>query len=363
MPKCSPKSVLAFYFFCTRFLLLIAGDVHPNPGPQNGKLRFGHWNLNSLLAREKAKIPLIEALQAVENFDILGISETFLNKNTDPNDLEIHGFAKDPIRADCPGASDHPKGGVCLFYREHLPIKHRADLQLLNETIVCEVKLDRNKKMFFVLSYRSPSQDTALSRQYFKQMGKILAKIKLENPAIIVLTGDFNARSPVLWSGDPDENPAGKLLADLVTFENLEQIIDEPTHLPSVNTSTCIDLVLTSNPSAIVDHGVLPSLDPRCKHQIIFSQINFHVPPPPKYKRTIWDHKNGNTPALREELFSQPWPTIFADMDANQMVDKLTSTVLSAAQTHIPNKTVIISDKDAPSITNVVKNAIKKTRF
>ena len=312
---------------------------------------------------DTAREGVIEALQSVENFDILGISETFLNANTDPEDLEIHGFAKNPIRADCPSAINHPKGGVCLFFRENLPIKHRADLQLLDETIVCEIKLDRNKKMFFVLSYRSPSQDSAASRQYFKMMEKILAKIKLENPAIIVLTGDFNARSPVLWSGDPDENPAGKLLADLVTLENLEQIIDEPTHLPSENTSTCIDLVMTSNPSAIVDHGVLPSLDPRCKHQIIFSQINFHVPPPPKYKRTIWDYKNCNIAALRAELSSFSWPTIFADLDVNQMVEKLTSAVLSAAHSHIPNKIVIISDQDVPWITNVVKNAIKKIRL
>ena len=365
-PTFCPKiafCLIACYVICQRLLLLLAGDIHPNPGPQYGKLKFGHWNLNSLLAREKSKLPLIEALQSVENFDILGLSETFLNDNTDPNDLEIHGFAKDPIRADCPSANTHPKGGVCLYFRENVPVIHRQDLQLLDETIVCEIKLDRNKKMFFILSYRSPSQDPALTRQYFKKIDKILTKIKLENPAIIVLTGDFNARSPILWSGDPDENPAGKLLAELVTLENMEQIIDEPTHLPSLSTSTCIDLVVTSNPSAIVDHGVLPSLDPRCKHQVIYSQVNFHVPPPPKYKRTIWDYKNANITALRAALSSFAWLDVFADLDVNQMVEKLTSVVLSAAETHIPNKTVMISDKDAPWITKVVKNAIKKNKL
>ena len=85
----------------------------------------------------------------MEDFDILGISESFLNDKMDMNDLEIHGFAKDPIRADCPGANNHPKVGGCLFFRENLPIKHRPDLQLLDETIVCEIKLDRNKKYFY----------------------------------------------------------------------------------------------------------------------------------------------------------------------------------------------------------------------
>ena len=258
--------LLVAQLFCQCFLLYLAGDIHPNPGPLHGKLKFGHWNLNSILTRNKSKISLIEALQATESFDIFAVSESFLNDKTVKDDLEMHGFAKDPIRADCPSANNHPQGGVCLYYRENLPLFHRKDLQLLDETIVCEIKLDRNKKLFFILSYRSPSQDATQTRNYFKNLEKIIAKTKLENPAIIVLTGDLNARSPLLWSGEQDENQAGKQLAELITLENMDQLIDEPTHMPSERTSTCIDVIITSNPSAIIDHGVLPSLDSRCKH-------------------------------------------------------------------------------------------------
>ena len=343
------------------FLLLLAGDIHPNPGPLRGKLRLGHWNLNSLLTRSKSKIALIEALQASENFDIFGVSESFLNDKTKKSDLEIHGFFADPLRADCPDANNHPKGGVCLYYRENLPLKHRKDLQLLDETIVCEINLDRNKKLFFILSYRSPSQDSAQTKSYFKKLEKIISNIKKENPAIIVLSGDLNARSPVLWSGELDENLAGKELAELITLGNLEQIIDEPTHMPSDSTSTCIDLIITSNPSAITDHGVLPSLDPRCKHHITHSQINFHVPPPPKYKRIIWDYKACNLAALRRDLLGFDWNAVFANSDVNQMVENFTSTLLNFAKMYIPFKIAIISDKNAPWFTNVIRNAIKKT--
>ena len=163
---------LVCYPMSLRFLLLLAGDIHPNPGPLRGKLRLGHWNLNSLLTRNKSKISLIEALQATENFDLFGISETFLNDKTKKNDLEIHGFFQNPLRADCPDANNHPKGGVCLYYRENLPLKHRKDLQLLDETIVCEIKLDRNKKLFFILCYRSPSQDHAQTNKPFSKIWK-----------------------------------------------------------------------------------------------------------------------------------------------------------------------------------------------
>ena len=47
-------------------------------------------------------------------------------------------------------------GGLCLYFKESLPIKQRHDLQKLPETIVAEIKLNR-KKIFFVLSYRHPN--------------------------------------------------------------------------------------------------------------------------------------------------------------------------------------------------------------
>ncbi len=109
----TPKITLTItiaYIVCLRFLLLLAGDVAENPGPpspgnQNSQLKFGHWNLNSLLANNKSKITLIEALQASANFDLFGVSESFLNEKTAKEDLEIHGFSKNPIRADSPSAS------------------------------------------------------------------------------------------------------------------------------------------------------------------------------------------------------------------------------------------------------------------
>ena len=57
-------TMLSVHLFCQRYLLFLAGDIHPNPGPLHGKLKFGHWNLNSILTRNKSKISLIEALQA-----------------------------------------------------------------------------------------------------------------------------------------------------------------------------------------------------------------------------------------------------------------------------------------------------------
>ena len=100
---------------------------------------------------------------------------------------------------------------------------------------------------------------------------------------MVILTGDFNARSPLLWIEEVSENLAGKQLSNLANFNIFEQLISEPTHLPRDDIATCIDLILTNDPFAFIDYGVLPSLDPKCKHQVIHGKFYFHIPSPLKY--------------------------------------------------------------------------------
>ena len=121
------------YIYSFRFLLILSGSVERNPGPprasknMNGRIRFAHWNINSLLARNGDKIRQIEALQSVEKFDVFGLSETWLNDSVPTNDVSIEGFSK-PFRSDCPEANDHPRGGVCLYFMNHIPIIQRKDI-------------------------------------------------------------------------------------------------------------------------------------------------------------------------------------------------------------------------------------------
>ena len=66
------------------------------------------------------------------------------------------------------------------------------------------------------------------------------------------MTGGFNARSTLLWGDETSENEAGKLVADFSNVNLLEQLIDEPTHLPRDDIATCIDLIFTSDRYAFI---------------------------------------------------------------------------------------------------------------
>ena len=78
-------------------LLMLGGYVEINPGPlSNCKEYFSisHWNLNSISAYEYSNLFLLKAYIILHKFDIICLSETYLD-STIPNDddkLQIPGY-------------------------------------------------------------------------------------------------------------------------------------------------------------------------------------------------------------------------------------------------------------------------------
>ena len=73
----------------------------------------------------------------------------------------------------------------------------------------------------------------------------------------------------------------------------LNQIINEPTHITK-NSSTCIDLLFTSQTNLVIKSGVHSSLNPNCHHQIIFAKFDLRIFYPPPYERNVWHYKQTN---------------------------------------------------------------------
>ena len=121
--------------------------------------------------------------------------ESLLNEDIPNDDIYTNGFSPEPFRADKPENSRN--GGVCLYFKDNLPIHERPALETLPETIVAEIKLNR-KKIFFILSYCHPNLSTTELEEYTKSLEHIYGCISKENPAVTILTRDFNARSPFL---------------------------------------------------------------------------------------------------------------------------------------------------------------------
>ena len=99
------------FSFDSYFHLKISGDVHPNPGPCHGNtFKFCHWNLDSIAVNNFIKIPLIEAY----NYDIIALSETYLDSSITIESISLTGFSKQIYRSDHP--NDMKRGGfVCIL--------------------------------------------------------------------------------------------------------------------------------------------------------------------------------------------------------------------------------------------------------
>ena len=83
-----------------RAILILSGNVHENPGPTDCNLKFFHWNLDSISARENTKISLIEAYSSVFSYDLVAISDTRLDRSISNEDIQIGGFCCDVFRSD-----------------------------------------------------------------------------------------------------------------------------------------------------------------------------------------------------------------------------------------------------------------------
>ena len=164
-----------------------------------------------------------------------------MNKDIAKDDISINVFSPEPLRADKP---EHiSNGGVWLYFKENLPIKERRDLEILPETIVAEIKLNR-KNIYFVLSYCHPDLSSTELDEYVKSLERIYECINQENPATTILTGDFNARSSLIWENDT-ENRGGRVFNNFLISNNLEKLINEPTHIRDDGSQSCIDLICT----------------------------------------------------------------------------------------------------------------------
>ena len=155
-------------------LLLTHGDIESNPGPKRRTSNYFsccHWNGNSIMAHNK--LSLLSAYNTHHKFDVICISETYLDKSVDNDALSIDGY--NIIRDDQP---HNQKRGVCIYFKEHLKLKH---LPLItpnfSECTLCEISVG-NKIGYIGVTYRSPSQTASEYDNFLQNSEKLLYQIQ-----------------------------------------------------------------------------------------------------------------------------------------------------------------------------------------
>ena len=93
-------------------------------------------------------------------------------------------------------------------------------------------------------------------------------------------------------------NFEGDAIENLTSQFVLHQVIKEPAHILDTS-SSCINLIFTSQPNLITESGVHSSLHSNCHHQIIIAKFNLEIVFPPLYVREVWYYKDANTELIR----------------------------------------------------------------
>ena len=147
-------------------ILSLCGDVHPNPGPinkefhPNRRLKLCHINVRSLSSDNFYKVNLINSkLVLLDQYDVICISETWLDKWVSNTDLAIQGynlFWRDRNRHG---------GGVAIYISEMVVAKCRQDIEnIAIESVVIEIVVD-SKHLFVMCCYRPPRSSVVQAQE------------------------------------------------------------------------------------------------------------------------------------------------------------------------------------------------------
>ena len=167
---------------------------------------------------------------------------------TDDDKLQIPGY--NLIRSDHP--SNTKRGGVCVYYRSSLPLRV-INIGYLHECLSFEMQTG-DEICNFVSLYRSPSQ----SQDYFETFAdnfEMTLEILAQNFFFLITAiGAFHVKSKN-WYNKDKTSFKDNTVENVILQLRLHQLIHEATHILQ-NSSSCIDLIFTSQSNLVTESGV-----------------------------------------------------------------------------------------------------------
>ena len=344
-------NVMLWHFFR---LLELSGDMEFNPGPKPDSIQslsICYWNL--MTARNYSKISLMTVYISIHDFDIICLSETYLTSTIDINDgnLKTPGYIM--YRVDHP--SDVKRGRFCIYYKTMLPLK-ALSTNSLQECINFEASIG-NKICRFIHLCRTPSQSQDEFHDFLTCFEMNLDDSLNSNPFLTTSIGDFNVKSNK-WS-DGDRSTIEESKIDFLSSQfGLSQIIKEPTHILE-NSSSCIDLIFTTQPNMVLESGVHHSLHQNYHHQIIFAKFNLKVYYPPPHERTIFHYSQANIDHIQQAIISLIGRTLSLIL----MLMPKCPFFPTFLNNYILHETKICEEGDPPWMTIKINSFTRKTSY
>ena len=236
------------------------------------------------------------------------------------------------IRVDHP--SNQKRDGICIYHKGFLPIKVN-NVSCLKECLNFSFSV-YGKQCNINLIYRSPSQSSEEFDTFLSNFELLPDYIANRNPFVSIIIGDFNARSNN-WCSRDKTTYEGKKLESLTSQCGFKQVISDPNHILE-NSSSCIDLIFTSQPNLVMNSGVHSSLLPNYHHQIIHAKFNLNIFYPPPYESVVWHYHDANSDLIQRSISQFNWERAFSNKVVNKQISIFNETILNIMTNLFPMK-------------------------
>ena len=225
----------------------------------------------------------------------------------------------------------------------------------MQECLNFEIEI-KDKLCNVISLYRSPNQSQDDFESFINNLEYNLDSVMANNPYLTILLGDFNAKSS-LWCNNDITTYEGSKIDGVFSQFALHQITKEPTHIIG-DSSSCIDLIFTTQPNLVMKSGVHCSLHANCHHHITFAKFNLKIHYPPPYEREVWHYQKANVDQIRQAISRFPWDNRFANINVNEQVQLFTQTIINIISNYIPHETITCDDSNPPWIDEKIKKLI-----
>lgn len=306
-------------------------------------LKFAHINARSL----PGHIDELSYVFVNTDFDVIGISETWLTKRTPPALSSIPGYkvhrsdrkqhstrtkqlncAKDPIG-----------GGVAIVIKNHIKSKIISSSENGKvDHILVELNMCGGK--FLVCCFYNPPPTSEKDAAHICEI--LLEYVHCYDHVIIL--GDFNFNML-------ENNHFKPYLLSL----SLKYINDKPTRFASL-----LDLFILpeNNTSRVLSLGQvsISGLD----HDLIYLSYNYRPNRSKPEYITCPDLSSINHQSLHFDVLTAPWQLIFSMCDVNSQADYINKLIIGLYNKHVKAKKVLVRDPVTPWISTHIINQFNK---
>ena len=298
-----------------------------------------HVNAQSLAP----KLDDIAFLLKEEDIDVLCITETWLNKDTSNNLIQIEDY--EVFRKD---RTIKGHGGVCIYVKQHYKTR-QINIQEQNEEVEdiwLNIQVNMYKSFIVGAIYRAPNT-TAKSFAYIE---KVLQQTANTTKNMYAL-GDLN---------DDQLNSNKTKMKNIIHRLNLHQLVQTATRQTD-KSKTLLDLIITNNPSSVIRTSVSPSI---ADHHEVSCEIDIRKKKRPKIMFTGRTKENYSPESFQEQLLLNQhlFKNIYNTDNVTTQVDIFTKSFLASLNTIAPIVTKELTRPPAGWMTSSLKNEINLKR-